>query len=602
MKSNEILKKYYGYESFREGQELLINEILNGKDVLGIMPTGAGKSLCFQVPALMLEGITIIVSPLISLMKDQVNTLTQMGIKSAFINSSLSQSQIQTALHNFKKGFYKLIYVSPERLLSDDFLSIANIVKISMLAIDEAHCISQWGQDFRPSYSKIPEFINSLQKRPIVSVFTATATPRVKEDIINLLELQDPYVLVTGFDRKNLYFDVQKPKNKLVTLLSILENKKDRFGIIYCSTRSAVEEVCEILNRKGYNAARYHAGLTERERHENQENFLYDRVQIMVATNAFGMGIDKSNVSFVIHFNMPMDIESYYQEAGRAGRDGGAAECILLYSGMDVQTNLWLIENGRDNEYNDKETEKILKEHNRAKLREMTFYCSLSECLRRYVLRYFGENPSNFCGNCSNCTSNFVNVDITIEAQKILSCVARTNERYGANVTIDVLRGSKSEKIVRLGLDKLSTYNISEKSSQQLHDIINYLILNEYLVKTNDKYPVLKLGKHAKRLLSGAITLQMKLLKEVKESERKNQAITDTVDKNLMSSLKQVRLNTANEQKVPAFVIFSDRTLTDMCKKLPKTNEELLNVTGVGQVKLERYGKEFLDAIAEFCI
>ena len=424
MTTLEYLKQYFGYEAFRSGQDTLIGDILAGKDVLGIMPTGAGKSVCFQIPALMMDGLTLVVSPLISLMKDQVNALIQSGIAAAYINSSLNERQIHKALSNAKNGAYKLIYVAPERLISYDFLALAQEATISMLTVDEAHCISQWGQDFRPSYAAIPEFISKLKTRPVVSAFTATATVVVREDIITQLELIDPTILTTGFNRPNLYFEVQKPRNKYSALTAFLENKKDLSGIVYCSTRRDVEEVQFKLEQDGYSALRYHAGLTDDERIRNQDDFLYDRAQIMVATNAFGMGIDKSNVSFVVHYNMPMDLESYYQEAGRAGRDGEPAECVLLYGGKDVNTNLWLIENTGGVEYPDEETEERCKERSRARLREMTFYCATKDCLRGYILKYFGEKPPNYCGNCGSCNTNFETVDITVDAQKIISCVA----------------------------------------------------------------------------------------------------------------------------------------------------------------------------------
>ena len=597
----ETLKQYFGYDSFRNGQETLIDGIIAGRDVLGVMPTGAGKSVCFQIPALMMDGLAIIVSPLISLMKDQVNALTQSGIPAAFINSSLSGQQIDKALQKARDGAYKLIYVAPERLLASDFLSFAQTAKISMLTVDEAHCISQWGQDFRQSYSKIPEFAASLPKRPILSAFTATATAKVREDIVALLGLNDPIVLVTGFNRENLYFEVQKPKDKYAALTAFLNTQKERSGIVYCSTRAAVEEVCEKLKTEGYSASRYHAGLADDERHDNQDDFLYDRAQIMVATNAFGMGIDKSNVSFVVHYNMPKDMESYYQEAGRAGRDGEPANCILLYSGQDVRTNMWLIENNRDVQYPDKETEELLKERDRKRLREMTFYCSVNDCLRGYILKYFGENPPNYCGNCGNCDTNFEMVDITVEAQKILSCVARMKERYGQKMLIDVLRGSKSEKVLRLQLDKLSTYGISEKSEKQLYEMINQLILNDYLLKTDDEYPVIKLGNLASEVLRNGKTVQMKLLKEKPAQEiATNKKQTRPVDNRLFAVLRELRLAIAKEQSVPAFVIFPDSALIDMCMKVPTTDKEFLNVSGVGKVKLERYGEKFLKAIAEF--
>ncbi len=601
MTALETLKRYFGYDGFRYGQETLIDGILAGKDVLGVMPTGAGKSICFQIPALMMDGITLIVSPLISLMKDQVNALTQSGIPAAFINSSLTGWQIDKALQKARNGTYKLIYVAPERLLAPDFLQFAQSVKISMLTVDEAHCISQWGQDFRPSYSKIPEFIASLPKRPVLSAFTATATSKVREDIAALLGLNEPIVLITGFDRKNLYFEVQKPKDKYAALTAFLSNKKENSGIVYCSTRAAVEEVCEKLKKGGYSASRYHAGLLDSERHDNQDDFLYDRVKIMVATNAFGMGIDKSNVSFVVHYNMPKDMESYYQEAGRAGRGGESADCLLLYSGQDVHTNLWLIENNKDAEYPDKETEDLLKERDRKRLREITFYCATNDCLRGYILKYFGENPPNYCGNCGSCNTNFETADITVDAQKILSCVARMRERYGMKMLTDVLRGSKSEKVLHLGLDKLSTYGISEKTDRQLREIINQLILTGYLLKTDDEYPVIKLGERASEVLRGGGTVQMKLSKEKPQPEAsKKQFSVKQIDNKLFAALRELRLAIANEQNVPAFVIFPDSTLIDMCMKLPTTKTELLNVSGVGQVKLERYGERFLKVIFLF--
>ena len=454
----QILKEYFGYKEFRDGQKNMIQALLAGQDALGIMPTGAGKSLCFQIPALLFPGITLVVSPLISLMNDQVRALIQSGVAAAYLNRSLTERQYLKALQNARAGKYKIIYVSPERLTTEGFQAFAQAAEISMVAVDEAHCVSQWGQDFRPSYLQVPDFIRSLPQRPVVSAFTATATQTVKEDIIRILELQSPVETATGFDRKNLYYEVQHPADKQTALLNLVRRYEDTSGIVYCSTRKKVEEVCDLLQRNGHLATRYHAGLSEEERRQNQEDFLFDRQTVMVATNAFGMGIDKSNVHYVIHYNMPKDMESYYQEAGRAGRDGQPANCILLYHGQDVVTNQFLIEHAQENEQLDEETYRQVQRKERERLRKITFYCHTQDCLRKYILAYFGEHHTGFCGNCYNCGDHFERTDITVDAQIILSCVKRTGERFGLSIIVDVLRGAKNEKIFRLGLDKQSTY------------------------------------------------------------------------------------------------------------------------------------------------
>lgn len=600
MLKEQILKQYFGYIRFREGQEDLIDHILDGKDCVGIMPTGAGKSLCFQVPALMMNGITLVISPLISLMKDQVQALVASGVPAAFINSMLTYHQTLKALENARYGKYKMIYVAPERLDAVEFIEFAQSADISMVTIDEAHCVSQWGQNFRPSYLKICEFISKLRKRPVISAFTATATKEVKEDIVQLIRLNNPYTLTTGFNRENLYFSVEKPANKYETLKKYLADNPDKSGIIYCSTRKNVEEVCENLIQDQYLATRYHAGLSEQERAINQDDFLYDRKTIMVATNAFGMGIDKSNVSFVIHYNMPKDLESYYQEAGRAGRDGTPAQCILLYNGQDVITNQFLIDN--TNEKNDLAPEIMeqVKEKDRERLKIMTWYCHTHDCLREYILRYFGDRTPNYCGNCSNCNTNFQEIDITESTQKILSCIARMGERYGLKMVIDTLRGSKGEKIKRAGLNQLSTYGIMAGEKEKfVRDIINFLVLKGYIMLTNSEYPVAKLTEKARDVLFHHVKLSMKIEKEVKKRiEPKKQSFI--LNDALYQKLRELRYELAKAKKVPAYVIFADATLIDMCQKRPSTDEEFLAVSGVGKVKLEAYGKEFLSVINDF--
>ena len=461
-----VLKDYFGHDSFRDGQEQIVDALLDGRDTLCIMPTGAGKSMCYQIPALLFDGVTIVVSPLISLMKDQVGSLVQSGVPAAYINSSLSYPQFLRVLSNVEHGKYKIIYVAPERLLTDGFLDTCKKIKISMVAVDEAHCVSQWGQDFRPSYLKIISFVESLANRPIVGAFTATATNDVKEDIKKILRLENPFEITTGFDRPNLFFGVIKSSSKDEKLIDLIRERGDRSGIVYCATRKNVESVCELLCDNGFSAARYHAGLDEYERRKNQEDFVFDRKNIMVATNAFGMGIDKSNVTYVIHYNMPKNIESYYQEAGRAGRDGGEADCILLYSPKDVRLNRFMIENSEGNDELTIEENEQIRERDFERLKYMTFYSTTNDCLRGFILRYFGGEKKAYCGKCSNCLSVHKLVDVTIDAQKIMSCIARTGQRYGKTVICDVLKGSKSEKILKAELINQSTYGIMKRLRQ----------------------------------------------------------------------------------------------------------------------------------------
>lgn len=594
-----VLKDYFGHDSFRDGQEQIVDALLDGRDALCIMPTGAGKSMCYQIPALLFDGMTIVVSPLISLMKDQVGSLVQSGVPAAYINSSLSYPQFLRVLSNVEHGKYKIIYVAPERLLTDGFLDTCKKIKISMVAVDEAHCVSQWGQDFRPSYLKIISFVKSLANRPIVGAFTATATNDVKEDIKKILRLENPFEITTGFDRPNLFFGVIKSSSKDEKLIDLIRERGDRSGIVYCATRKNVESVCELLCDNGFSAARYHAGLDEYERRKNQEDFVFDRKNIMVATNAFGMGIDKSNVTYVIHYNMPKNIESYYQEAGRAGRDGGEADCILLYSPKDVRLNRFMIENSEGNDELTIEENEQIRERDFERLKYMTFYSTTNDCLRGFILRYFGGEKKAYCGKCSNCLSVHKLVDVTIDAQKIMSCIARTGQRYGKTVICDVLKGSKSEKILKAELNNQSTYGImKEVTARHIFGTIDFLAEKEYISADNET-EVLKLLPKSRDVLFGRERLVMK---KVENSEKvvKTHRPEVPVNSDLLDALKALRKSIASKKSVPAYVIFTDATLIDMCKKCPETPDEMLEVSGVGRTKLEKFGKQFLEEIAKF--
>ena len=606
--AQEILKQYFGYDSFRPGQDELVQAILSGRDTLGIMPTGAGKSICYQVPALALPGLTLVVSPLISLMKDQVGALNEAGVPAACINSAMSFEEMRDALYFAGRGQYKLLYVAPERLTAPFFLDFARRMPISMVTVDEAHCISQWGQDFRPSYLKILDFLAALPQRPLVSAFTATATAEVRDDIIRALGLEEPFVITTGFDRPNLYFAVEKPSSKPSALLAHLMQRRDKSGIVYCSTRKTVEEVCDMLLSRGLPATRYHAGLDPEERLANQDDFLYDRKTVMVATNAFGMGIDKSNVSFVIHYNMPKNMESYYQEAGRAGRDGEAADCILLYNGQDVRTAEFLIEHSHENEDEsmDEKTRRQLIERDMERLKQMTFYATTTDCLRRYILNYFGEKAPLCCGHCGNCDTNFEEVDATMDARKILSCVYRLDERrlhFGKTVVAAVLTGSKSEQINRFHLDTLSTYNIMhEQTAVRVRQLIDVLLERGLLTADPERYNALFLTQTGNALMRGRGELRIKLPREKKPetAARRTEELAADVDEKLFEKLRALRTKVAQRAGVPPYVVFSNATLADMAARQPKSEYELLGVRGVGEAKARRYGAEFVDCIREY--
>lgn len=594
------LKYYYGYDTFREGQADVIDQLLVGRDALCIMPTGAGKSVCYQIPALLQNGTTIVISPLISLMKDQVNTLLQMDIAAACINSSLSSQEYQRTLHQMEQGGYRIVYVAPERLQSEVFLKTCSHIVIPFLAVDEAHCISQWGQDFRPSYLTIRDFVETLPKRPVIGAFTATATPDVRQDIEKLLGLQDPFSVTTTFDRANLSFTVRHPDNKDKELLRTLKGRRDQSGIIYCSRRKDVERVCDMLNARGFEATRYHAGLDDAERRENQDDFIFDRKRIMVATNAFGMGIDKPDVTFVIHYNMPKNIESYYQEAGRAGRDGSKADCVLLYAPSDVNTIKFFIENPMPREDLDEETLAEIKEKDYERLRQMTFYATTRDCLREFILRYFGERAPHYCGNCSNCLTEFEKVDFTVQAQMILSCVYRCEERYGITMICDVLRGSQNQRVLNAGLNTLSTYGLlSDTPYKKLRQIIDALLMDGSLRLEEGEYPVLRLTAASAEILRGQRRVETEFVRETMEIHGGRPDSQAVEDKALLAKLKKLRLQLARTLSVPAYVIFTDVSLRDMCRYQPQTREELLDMKGVGEAKATKYGERFLEVIKE---
>lgn len=585
-----ILQKYYGYRSFRTGQQELIDAILQGRDAVGILPTGGGKSLCYQIPALLLKGITLVISPLISLMKDQVDTLKEYGVHAELINSTLSNAEFREVILNAKQGMYKILYVAPERLETDSFMELMQILPVSLVAVDEAHCVSQWGHDFRPSYRRIAKMIQTLPKRPIVAAFTATATELVKDDIISLLRLTQSFEFVGSFDRPNLYFEVQKPKSKFEALQSYIAKNREESGIIYCATRKSVDEVCERLNRLGIKATKYHAGLGETERSSNQEEFLFDKVPIMVATNAFGMGIDKPNVRFVIHYNMPKNMESYYQEAGRAGRDGEEAKCILFFNQQDIMTNRLFIENGgigidHSGEYQ--------------KLNAMVDYCNTEVCLRSTILTYFGQAAlEEGCNNCGSCNNETEKTDMTIEAQKIMSCIKRMNEQFGSTLVTDVLKGANTQKIRDMRFNLLPTYGIMKDYSKEIiKEMISFLIAGGYLTLVGDQYPILRLTLKSYEVLKGN---QKVAIRRILNKDESTEDIRITVQQDLFENLRQIRMQVAKEHGVQPFMIFPDTTLKDMCKKYPTTKGKMLGVTGVGEHKLEKYGYIFIEAIIDY--
>ena len=605
----ETLKTYFGYDTFREGQEKIVEAILTNRDVLAIMPTGAGKSICYQIPALILPGITLVISPLISLMQDQVKALNDAGIHAAFINSSLTENQISKALYLAASGRYKIIYVAPERLENYEFLEFARNVEISMVTVDEAHCISQWGQDFRPSYLKIVEFIKNLPKRPIVSAFTATATEEVKNDILCTLSLADPEVVITGFDRKNLYYSVENIRRKDEFIMEYIEKHPTESGIIYCATRKNVDNLFELLFKRGVPVTRYHAGLTNETRKKNQDDFIYDRTPVIIATNAFGMGIDKSNVRYVIHYNMPQSMENYYQEAGRAGRDGENSQCILLFSLQDVMIDRMLLDN-KDFSDVDEEDEYLIRQRDIRRLQTMEGDCKTTGCLRNYILEYFGEKTSGPCDNCGNCHREYHEVDMTAEAKWVVNCVAETRGRYGLTIVLGTLMGAKRARLRELRTDQYKSYGaLSGHSEAELRTLISQMTEMGYLYQTQEKYSVLKLG-NITPLKDENIRVIMRTYEEKEPDKKKKiqkavrKRSTDALTSagyDLFEVLRKLRLEIAKEESMPPYIIFSDKTLIDMCVKKPSDEEEMLNVSGVGANKLKKYGQRFLEEIQKFC-
>ncbi|MBW3494312.1 DNA helicase RecQ [Bacillus sp. FDAARGOS_1420] len=582
-KAQELLASYFGYSSFRRGQDETIKNVLDGKDTVCIMPTGGGKSICYQIPALVFEGTTLVISPLISLMKDQVDTLVQNGISATYINSSISITEANQRIQLAKQGHYKLLYVAPERLDSMEFVDQLIDMKIPMIAIDEAHCISQWGHDFRPSYLHIHRILDYLPEKPLVLALTATATPQVREDICNTLGINQENTIMTTFERENLSFSVIKGQDRNAYLADYIRQNQKESGIIYAATRKVVDQLYEDLGKAGVSVSKYHAGMSDHDRNEQQELFLRDEISVMVATSAFGMGIDKSNIRYVIHYQLPKNMESYYQEAGRAGRDGLDSECILLYSSQDVQVQRFLIDQSTGESRFSNEIEK---------LQNMTDYCHTEQCLQSFILQYFGEEPKEDCGRCGNCTDDRESIDVTRESQMVLSCMIRTNQRFGKQMIAQVLTGSKNKKVIEFNFHTLPTYGLlSNRSVKEVSEFIEFLISDELIAVEHGTYPTLKVTEKGKEVLLGKENV---LRKERVETRQIVQ------DHPLFEVLREVRKEIAQGEGVPPFVIFSDQTLKDMCAKMPQSDSELLTVKGIGEHKLVKYGSHFLQAVQHF--
>ena len=586
-KEAELLQQYFGYDSFRPGQENVIQHVTDHLNTLAVMPTGGGKSICYQIPGLALDGTAIIISPLISLMKDQVDALLALGVAATCINSSVPAGELRQRLIDIERGRYKFVYVAPERFESGMFMNILQSIRISLIAFDEAHCISQWGHDFRPSYRSIVPNLERLTHVPVVMALTATATEAVIQDICSLLNIVPQHVVKTGFARENLSFFLIKGRDKKDYIREFLKSHADQSGIIYTATRKQADTLHAYLQSRGLSVCKYHAGLSEHERQEAQTAFIRDEEQIMIATNAFGMGIDKSNVRYVIHYAMPMNIESYYQEAGRAGRDGEPSDCILLFSGQDIQLQKFLIEQS--------EMDEEAKQHEYGKLRAMTNYCHTQNCLSVFVLEYFDDKEkAKPCGHCGNCLKGTEKVDMTEEAQMILSCVKRMGERFGAGMTAKVLKGSRDKKILDFGLTKISTYGImSAYTEKELTEWIQFLVAEQLLAMEDGKFPLLKLNSKSVDVLKGKQQVFMYTATVPQAEELGEHAA-------LFNSLRDLRKRMADERNLPPYVLFSDATLKDMSRYLPITEEDMLNIKGVGRKKYTDFGGEFLAEVQKW--